>query len=63
MQNRYFTALAVFLIGFSVETLQYFDIPVLGSTFDPLDYLMYALGALLGLITDIILFPVRPKDQ
>ena len=28
------------------ETLQAFGVPVLGTTFDPLDYLMYAAGAL-----------------
>jgi hypothetical protein len=36
-------AVAFFLPSFA-ETCQYFGIPLLGSTFDPLDYLMYAIG-------------------
>jgi len=39
------------------ETCQYFGIPVLGSTFDPLDYLMYAIGATLAAIVDTQVFP------
>lgn len=39
------------------ETCQYFGIPVLGSTFDPLDYLMYAIGATLAAIVDMHVFP------
>ncbi len=39
------------------ETFQFFDIPVLGSTFDPLDYLMYAFGAILAAIIDNQVFP------
>ncbi len=34
------------------ETCQYFGIPVLGSTFDVLDYLMYAAGALTAVVVD-----------
>ena len=45
-------AIVVFLIGFSVETLQYFNIHVFGSTFDPIDYLMYVLGVISALILD-----------
>jgi hypothetical protein len=41
-------AVAVFSVGAFAETLQAFDVEVLGSTFDPLDYLMYALGVLGG---------------
>ncbi len=41
-----------FLIPSIAETCQYFGIPVLGSTFDPLDYLMYGLGALSAAIFD-----------
>ena len=39
------------------ETSQFFGIPVLGSTFDPLDYLMYATGATLAAIVDTQVFP------
>ncbi len=49
-------AAAVFLMPSAAETLQYFGIPVLGSTFDPLDYAMYAIGAILGAIVDTQVF-------
>lgn len=38
-------ALIVFGIGLVVEGSQYLGIPVFGRTFDPVDLLMYALGA------------------
>ena len=45
-----------FLIPSIAETCQYFEIPVLGSTFDPLDYLMYGLGALSAAVVDTQVF-------
>ncbi len=45
-------AATVFLLASVAETLQYFGIPVLGSTFDPLDYLMYAIGAISAAVVD-----------
>lgn len=53
----YVKAAPVFLIGVVVETLQYFGHPVFGRTFDPLDYLMYAIGVGLGIMLDKLLFP------
>ncbi len=47
----------VFAIGATVETLQYLGIPIFGQTFDPLDYIMYASGAILGAICDTMVFP------
>jgi hypothetical protein len=35
---------SVFAVGALAETLQYFGVPILGRTFDPLDYCMYAVG-------------------
>jgi hypothetical protein len=46
-----------FLVPALAETFQFFDIPVLGSTFDLLDYLMYAFGAILAAIIDTQVFP------
>jgi len=40
--------LLVFMVGATAEIFQYFDVPVLGSTFDILDFLMYGLGVILG---------------
>jgi hypothetical protein len=34
----------MFAVGATTETLQYFGVPVFGRTFDPLDYLMFAIG-------------------
>jgi hypothetical protein len=42
----------VFLMPSIAETLQYFGVPVLGSTFDPLDYVMYAVGAISAALVD-----------
>ncbi|MDD5468604.1 MAG: hypothetical protein PHS96_12445 [Anaerolineales bacterium] len=45
-----------FLLPSIAETCQYFGIPVLGETFDPLDYLMYACGALLAALVETQVF-------
>jgi len=46
-----------FLLPSIAETFQYFGIPILGSTFDPSDYLMYAIGALSAAVLDTQVFP------
>ena len=40
----------VFAVGAVTETLQYFGVPIFGRTFDPLDYLMFAIGIGLALV-------------
>jgi len=45
-----------FLIPSIAETCQYFGIPVLGSTFDLLDYFMYGVGAMSAAIFDTQVF-------
>ena len=52
LQTRLFMAGFVFLIGVTIETLQYFHVPILGRTFDPLDFLMYLFGVMIGLGID-----------
>jgi hypothetical protein len=47
----------VFLMPAMAETLQYFGLDALGSTFDPLDYAMYAAGAACAVIVDMQVFP------
>jgi len=42
----------VCLLAAAAEVLQYFGVPVLGSTFDPLDFVMYAIGALSAAVVD-----------
>jgi hypothetical protein len=50
-------SLSVFAVGVVVETAQFFGAPLLGRTFDPLDYVMYAVGVLLAAFLDVVLFP------
>jgi hypothetical protein len=47
----------VFLAGSSVEISQFFGVPIFGETFDPMDFVMYALGGILAAIFDKLLFP------
>jgi hypothetical protein len=50
-------ALLVFGAGASVEIAQYFGAPILGRTFDPLDFVMYGLGIGLAAFVDVMVFP------
>jgi len=45
-----------FLAPAIAETCQYFGVPVLGSTFDPLDYVAYGIGALSAAFVDVQVF-------
>ena len=53
----YVKAVPVFLLGAFVETMQYVGVPLLGRTFDPLDYFMYAAGVMLAALLDKFAFP------
>ncbi len=53
----YVKAIPVLAIGFTVETAQFFGVPLLGQTFDPLDYCMYTLGVALAVLFDTMAFP------
>ena len=46
-----------FLTPSIAETCQYFGIPVLGSTFDLLDYVMYGIGAISAVVVDTQVLP------
>jgi hypothetical protein len=50
-------AAVTFAVPAVAETCQFFGIPVLGSTFDPVDYLMYGAGALLAALVDVRVLP------
>jgi hypothetical protein len=50
-------ATAVVLFGATVELLQYLGVPLFGRTFDPLDLLMYATGAIAALAFERLAFP------
>jgi hypothetical protein len=45
-----------FIIPSIAETCQYFGIPVLGSTFDLLDYFVYGIGAITAVVVDTQIF-------
>ncbi len=49
-------ATAVVLFGAAVELLQYLGVPLFGRTFDPLDLLMYATGAIAALAFERLAF-------
>ena len=45
-----------FLLPSFAETLQLFGIYALGSTFDPVDYVMYGIGSVTAAIIETIMF-------
>ena len=49
-------AMLVFGIASSTEVMQAFGMPLLGQTFDPLDFVMFAGGVLLAALVDRFLF-------
>ena len=50
-------ALLVFGAAASVEVAQFLGVPILGQTFDPLDFVMYGLGVALAVLLDTVVFP------
>jgi hypothetical protein len=54
-------AVTVFALPSIAETLQAAHLPVLGSTFDPYDYLAYAVGVALALLLDRLPFMRRAE--
>lgn len=56
IKKWYIKAGAVFVLCALSETLQYFDVYALARVFDPLDYIMYALGVVLAVFVDRIIF-------
>ncbi len=55
-QPWYFKALLVLLVAFLVETAQYLDYSILGSAYDPVDYIAYTFGVALAILCDQLLF-------
>ena len=53
-------AALVFLVGAVVETSQYLGVPLFGRTFDPVDLLMYAAGALAAVGFERLAFSTLP---
>jgi hypothetical protein len=49
-------AVLVFGVASSTEVMQAFGVPLLGETFDPLDFVMFGGGVLLAALVDTLLF-------
>jgi hypothetical protein len=49
-------AVLVFGVAASTEVMQAFGVPLLGQTFDPLDFVMFGVGVLLAALVDRSLF-------
>jgi hypothetical protein len=57
------SAIIIFAFGTMVEILQLKKIELFGSTFDPLDILMYAIGIGLGFIIDLTILEKFEKQK
>ena len=58
--NSFARGAFVFAVGAVTETLQFFNIPIFGQTFDLLDYLMFNVGILLGIVFERIVLSRIP---
>lgn len=58
-QLRPWPVKAILVLGAtsSVEIAQFLGMPILGRTFDPLDFPAYGLGVALAVLLDIVAFP------
>jgi hypothetical protein len=55
-RHRRVRGLAVFAAASAVEVAQGLGLPILGRTFDPLDFVMFGVGVLLAMLVDKMLF-------
>jgi len=58
LRNWKIRAAVVFTGATITEVLQYFGIYALGVTFDPLDILAFAIGTIMAVLVDRLLFPI-----
>ncbi len=63
LRSGFARSVAVFGVGAVSETLQYCGVPIFGRTFDPLDYLMFALGTVSGAALEAVVWPRGENDQ
>jgi hypothetical protein len=54
LKNWKTKAAIVFIIAAGTEIAQAFGIPILGSTFDPLDFVMFGVGIFIAIGLDYI---------
>lgn len=60
--SRIYAVVLTFFAGLIIENLQFLGYDILGSTWDPLDLVMYLTGIGLGVILDILVIK-RWEDQ
>ena len=53
-------AAIVFAIAVATEIAQAFGVPLLGVTFDPLDFVMFAVGVFIAVVLDKLFSMVFP---
>jgi hypothetical protein len=56
LKKWWMKAVLMYALAASAEILQFFGVYALGMTFDPLDFLMYAVGVLLAALVDTQVF-------
>lgn len=56
LKHWWVKSMMVFLLPAAVEICQYFGIPVLGATYDPRDFIMYAAGAITAALIEKLFF-------
>ncbi len=56
LRDWWVKALLVLAVACLTEVLQAFGVPLLGRTFDPLDFVMFAAGVMLAAFVDWVLF-------
>lgn len=61
--SRMIAAVATFSFGVFVELMQLNNIHLFGSTYDPLDMLMYATGVVLGLLLDLTIINKLENEE
>ena len=54
LKNWKTKAAIVFVIAAATEIAQAFGIPILGSTFDPVDFVMFGLGIFIAIVLDYL---------
>ena len=55
--RHWFTkAAVVFLLMTFSEVMQYFDFYFFGTTFDPVDIIMFGIGVLMAVLSDVLIF-------
>lgn len=62
-KSRITASIATLALGAMVETLQHYKIEFLGSTYDPWDLLMYAVGVGLGIGIDLTIIDNFEKQK